>query len=124
MMYDRKIEEINDKIEELNAKIELIDQKFILVTDLLYSIRTATLDTNAKDNGLDSADWMNKLAEVYPSMYKFKKLSNRTYISHGEYMNNLYIASKKYEDDFVDDQNQDQDEEGTDGPDMIDKNSY
>lgn len=112
MISEKKFEEINDKIEDINAKIELLDQKFILVIDLLYSIRTAVLDNTAKDNGLDSSDWMNKLAEVYPSMNKFKKFTNRTYVSHGEYMNNLYLASKKYEDDF--DMREEQTEEDSD----------
>lgn len=112
MISEKKFEEFNDKIEELNAKVELIDQKFMLVVDLLYSIRTAVLDKGVQDSVLDSSDWMHRLAEVYPGINKFKKLSNRTYVSHGEYMNNLYTASKKYEEDFA--QNEVQNEQDSD----------
>ena len=101
MISEKKFEEFNDKIEELNAKVELLDQKFILIVDLLYSIRTAVLDKGIQENALDSSDWMYRLSEVYPAINKFKKLANRTYVSHGEYMNNLYTASKKYDEDFA-----------------------
>jgi hypothetical protein len=101
MITEKKYEELNDKLETLNSKIELLDQKFALVVDLLYSIRTGILDEYSSKNSLDSSEWMTRLSEIYPAINKFKKLSSRTYVSHGEYMNNLYNASKKYQEDFA-----------------------
>jgi hypothetical protein len=101
MISEKKFEELNDKIEMLNSKIELLDQKFALVVDLLYSIRTGVLDEFSSKNALDSSDWFHRLSDVYPGVNKFKKLASRTYVSHGEYMSNLYNASKKYEEDFA-----------------------
>lgn len=124
MISEKKFEELNDKIEEINSKIELMDQKFIVIIDLLYTIRSVTIDKLAQENNLDSSDWLVKLAEVYPSMNKFKKFTNRTYVSHGEYMNNLYIATNKYNEDFSSRLDTNEDDSGTEGPEMIDKNSY
>jgi hypothetical protein len=101
MISEKKFEELNDKIEMLNSKIELLGQKFALVVDLLYSIRTGVLDEFSSKNGLDSSDWFHRLSDVYPGVNKFNKLASRTYVSHGEYMSNLYNASKKYEEDFA-----------------------
>jgi hypothetical protein len=101
MISEKKLEELNDKIEMLNSKIELLDQKFLLVVELLYSIRTGVLDEYSSKESLDSSDWMTRLGEVYPAINKFKKLAARTYVSHGEYMTNLYNASKKYQEDFA-----------------------
>jgi len=121
------------KLKQIEDKLEQLEHNQMLIIDLLYSIRTAVLDKETMEKEIDTVYWMNRFSEVYPSMQKFKQLSQKTYIFHNDLMSKLADTSAKYRREFdgiqddwgisnIKDTN---DQDNTpDGPEMIDRNSY
>ena len=87
----------SDLINQMN----ILENKLDLVIDLLYSIRTATLDPLTKVTSIDTSYYTNEHSKKYTTSRLFLQKTREEYVSHFEYLDTVKDTNERYVTELV-----------------------
>lgn len=87
----------SDLINQMN----ILENKLDLVIDLLYSIRTATLDPLTKVTSIDTSYYTNEHSKKYTTSRLFLQKTREEYVPHFEYLDTVKDTNERYVTELV-----------------------
>lgn len=87
----------SDLINQMN----ILETKLDLVIDLLYSIRTATLDPLTKVTSIDTSYYTNEHSKKYTTSRLFLQKTREEYVPHFEYLDTVKDTNERYVTELV-----------------------
>ena len=87
----------SDLINQMN----ILENKLDLVIDLLYSIRTATLDPLTKVTSIDTSYYTNEHSKKYTTSRLFLQKTREEYVPHFEYLDTVKDTHERYVTELV-----------------------
>ena len=81
--------------------MNILENKLDLVIDLLYSIRTATLDPLTKVTSIDTSYYTNEHSKKYTTSRLFLQKTREEYVPHFEYLDTVKDTNERYVTELV-----------------------
>lgn len=87
----------SDLIHQMN----ILETKLDLVIDLLYSVRTATLDPLTKVTNVDTSYYTNEHSKKYTTSRLFLQKTREEYVPHFEYLDTVKDTNERYVTELI-----------------------
>jgi len=87
----------SDLINQMNV----LETKMNLIIDLLYSVRTSTLDQLTAVTGIDLSYYANEHAKKYTTSRLFLERAREEYIPHFEYLETVKETNERYVTELI-----------------------
>ena len=87
----------SDLINQMN----ILETKMNLIIDLLYSVRSATLDSLTAVTNVDTSYYTNEHARKYTTSRLFLERAREEYISHLEYLETVKETNERYVTELI-----------------------
>jgi hypothetical protein len=87
----------SDLINQMN----ILETKMDLIIDLLYSVRSATLDQLTAVTNIDLSYYANEHAKKYTTSRLFLERAREEYISHFEYLETVRETNERYVTELI-----------------------
>lgn len=86
---------------DLINQMNVLETKMNLIIDLLYTVRTATLDQLTAVTNVDSSYYSNEHAKKYTTSRLFLERAREEYIPHFEYLETVKETNDRYVTELI-----------------------